>query len=173
MQSERRQSMRVVTTLPCQWQTFETRPHRGDVIDCFAASQGASRRRAAASLDAAIEQALEEISDKATRRVLQLMKQKLDLLTPPLAEAATPQAVRLEVSAEGLRVPSPAALVPGSYVGLHLVLANGADHFAVGEVRHSTPAAEGGYQSGIACLNEEECRPLARLVMRAGAQATS
>ena len=161
MRTERRQSLRVVTRLPCQWQTFDTQPQRRDLIDCFGPSQEVAR--ALRALDEEIEAQLAEVPDKTTRQLLTLLDRKINLLAP----LAQPQAViEVEVSADGLCLPTPHALAADTWVGLHLLIEDYGELLAPALVRHSTRSADGGYRTGVEIANEADRRPLARLVMR-------
>ena len=161
--------MRVVTRLPCQWRTFDTQPQRGDLIDCFGTSQEAAL--ALRVLDDEIAAQLADVRDNTTRQILTLLNRKINVLAPRVQPGSTEPAIEVEISADGVCLPTPTRLAPGTWVGMWMLIDDFGELLAPGLVRHSTPAADGGYRTGIEFVNEADRRPLARLVMRS-AQVT-
>ena len=171
MDIERRQSMRVSARLPCQWQSFEEMPRRRDLIDCFALPQVALE---AAELRNEVERELKAVADKTLRRTLALLNQRIDLLAATSRSAPTPPPLDLELSADGVCLPTASQLAAGSWVGVHVLLDDNTEFLAAGRVCHSTRVDGQPYRTGVSFADAEDCRVLARHVMRsARSQGTS
>ncbi len=157
--------MRVSVRLPCRWQAFEYMPRRRDLIDCFALPQVALE---AADLGRDVERELEKITDKTVRHVLGLLNRRIDLLAAAPREQPDVPLEVVELSADGIGLTTADALAVSSWVGLYLAFDDGSELLAAGRVRHSTPLPNGGYHTGVVFADDEDCKALARFVMRSG-----
>jgi len=133
---ERRDTLRLDLSLPFQWLAYADQPALDRVNADLAADPQLERRWEAAALATELERALRGLTDAATSAALRILGRQVELLTDAaLARPDPPPEVGLNLSAEGIGFLSPSILVPGTWLGVHLILPG--DYPLIGSARVS------------------------------------
>jgi PilZ domain-containing protein len=167
MDGERRQSMRVTTRLPCQWHILAARPARHELLALFNLPGAATITPKLSSLNDEIQSALHTLDNNDVRHVLALLNSKIDLLSQAMLDSQLPPVQPVGLSLSGLDVLNPRAIMPGTWVGVHLVLEDGYQLVESGQVSRCSPKGQ-EFVIGIALaqMEPQNARKLARFVMR-------
>lgn len=118
-------------------------------------------------LESEASQAISAIKDAAVASTLTLMNRRVSLLQDVLLGSLTvPDPVTLDLSAEGMGFRAAAAVASDSWLGIHLVLPDGAHLICAGRVNHCQPDGD-GYAVGVslAQLDDAAARRLTRYVI--------
>jgi hypothetical protein len=148
MDRDRRQSMRVSTRLPCQWQLFASLPSRAELLQRFSLPANLSLTAELAELDLEISSTLACITDTPTKHALSLLQRKLDLVYDSPSDVQAPKLQNVVMSFEGMQLHSERFASPGSWLGVHLQLNDGFNFVERGQISHCTETV-GGYTLGI------------------------
>ncbi len=166
MDRDRRQSMRVSTRLPCQWQLFAEQPGADALRARFGISRSLALETDLARLGDDIDRSLRTVVDPEVRHVLALMNHKIDRLGHGLAGDEPPPVQSIVLSADGLELTSDQPCEAGSWFGIHLLLDTEFNFISAGQMSHCTQRGE-VFQLGIVLKDTEahSARRLARFVM--------
>jgi len=169
MSPEKRQSLRISTSLPGQWQTFDQHPtSRNQVMAVFGLREEIDADNLLASLSREFQHALEKITDRDTRYALNLLDRRLAILTGQQNNADKPSTIEAGLSAAGAEFASDLMIPPDTWVGVHLVLDEDFHFVNFGQVSHSEPVSNGGFRFGMAFADttSDHAKRLARFVLR-------
>jgi PilZ domain-containing protein len=167
MDADRRQSMRVSTRLPCEWQLVDGLLNGARLHDVFALPGGAGVAAALTELGAAINNALENIQDLHVRHAISMVNQKVDLLAPPHSSPEPIPAQSVVLSHDGMQLTAAQALEVDQFVAVHIVLDDGLSFLECGSVTRCCQVGR-GYEIGITfnAMSASNSKRLARQVMR-------
>ena len=122
MENDRRQSIRLSTSLPCEWQTFTHTPSRPDLLSAFGLETCLVDDDVGADA-LELRRAVEQIGDPNVKFAIQVLARRMEKLEHTVVDPGRlPPVVQICASLDGLEVQMPAALAEGVDCGLHLVL---------------------------------------------------
>ncbi len=167
MDGERRQSMRVSTRLPCEWQPLAAAPSRHELLHLFELPPTAAFAPELSRLSDAIQNAIHKVDNTDVGQVLELLNTKIDIVSHQQLTTKLPAIINVGLSLAGLDVKSNHAVTPGTWIGVHLVLEDGYHLVECGQVSRCTPKVH-SFCIGVALtdMDPQNARRLARFVMR-------
>lgn len=167
MEGDRRQSVRVPTRLPCQWQLFDDRPTHQQLYELFGLQRSMAYQRDIEHLNDDIQSSLHSIADANLRHALTLMNNKVDILARQQFPHQEPPETELVLSLDGADLLVDSAVEIGHWLGIQLVLDEGFHLVEPGRISRCT-AIEDKFLMGVVFedMSQESARRLARFVMR-------
>lgn len=167
MDGDRRQSMRVSTRLPCEWQLVDDNLDSARLQEIFALPSGTSVAAALTELSAALNNALENIQDLHVRHAISMVNQKIDLLAPPGGSPDPLPSQTIGLSHDGMQLSAAHSLAVEQFVAVHIILDDGLSFLECGSVTRCCPV-EDGFEIGItfSAMSATNSKRLARQVMR-------
>ncbi len=122
MHPERRESLRLRTSVPCVWRVYDTVPDRSRLLSDFSLTEAGPAVERMLSIDEQMQTVFHaDALDGAMRDALALLNDKIDAVAYETLFALPPP-VTLELAMGGVRLPEALAMQEGHVLGLHLVL---------------------------------------------------
>lgn len=167
MEGDRRQSVRVPTRLPCQWQLFDSQPTHQQLCELFGLHRSMAYQRDIEHLNDDIQSSLHSIADGNIRHALTLMNNKMDILTRQQSPQEKPPETNLVLSLAGVDLLLDTPVETGHWLGIQLVLDAGFQLVEPGRISHCT-ANQDKFLVGVVFedMSPQSARRLARFVMR-------
>ena len=159
--------MRVTTRLPCEWHILAATPQRHELLQLFNLPGSALLAPQLSRVNDEVQTALYTLDNSEVRRVLELLNTKIDLLSQSMLASQLPPLLPVGLSLAGLDILSPRAIMPGTWIGVHLVLEAGYHLVECGQVSRCN-RQQNEYAVGISLqqMEPQNARKLARFVMR-------
>ncbi|XOV81581.1 MAG: PilZ domain-containing protein [bacterium] len=167
MDGDRRQSMRVSTRLPCEWQLVDDILSATQLQDVFNLPPGASVAAALFELSAALDNTLENIQDLHIRHAISIVNEKIDLLAPAGHHPDPLPVKHLGLSHDGMQFVVNQELAVDQIVAVHLLLEDKLSFLQCGSVTRCCAVAA-GFEVGLTFsdMSASNSKRLARQVMR-------
>lgn len=167
MDGDRRQSMRVSTRLPFEWQLVDQQLTTAKLQDVFSLPGGIAVAAALAELGAALHNALDNIQDRHVRHAISIVNQKIDLLVPAGVTSDPLPVQTIVLSHDGMQISTEVPLRAHQSVAVHLILDDGLSFLECGTVTRCCQV-QNHFEVGLTfnAMSPVNSKRLARQVMR-------